>query len=238
MTDISTYIEQISNWQDEFPENALAHLIDRESESKPYLRDLLEKTLIHYKEIPDEFVGHIYALYALAFFRDPAGFTLAISFLELPEPYPRAFFHHFLEQSYPSVIASCYAGNPEPLYELVTNKNAGYISRVIACVALSILVNRNSLPRAQYAKFLLGVLETESDKKLLATLAQEVAELHLQEAYDKIKSLYQSKAIDEEQFSSKLFETLMQSDEINPDKFFLIDDVFEELNGQEYSGQE
>ena len=238
MTEISTYIEQISNWQDQFPENALAHIIDRETESKPLLRDLLQKTLIHYKEIPEDFVGHIYALYVLAFFRDPAGFTLAISFLEVPEPYPRAFFHHFLEQSFPSVIASCYRGNPEPLYELVANKKAGYISRVIALVALSILVNRNSLPRGQYASFILGFLETERDKKFLATVAQEIAELHLTEAYSKIKALYSADCIDEAQFSNKLFETIMQSDDINPDKFFLIDDVFEELNGQEYSGQE
>lgn len=231
MTNISTYINQILRFEEHFPEDALMHLIDREDEAKPYLLDILGNTLAHYKELPEEYVGHIYAIYLLAYFREQKAYSYAIQFLELPEPYPRALFHDFLTQSYPAVIASCYTGDPQPLYTLIACERASYLSKVVALVAISILVNRKTLPRADFAKFLTSYLEQEKDPKLLAAIAQEVSDLHLNELYDKIKLLYSQKAIDEEQYSLKLFETVMASDYTNPRKFFLIDDVFEELNG-------
>lgn len=240
MTDISTYIQQVSRWQDEFPENALAHLVDREEESKPLLRDLLEKTLLHYKEIPEDFVGHIFAIYLLAQFRDPAGFLLAIQFLELPEPYLNGFFHDLLIQSYPAVIASCYAGDLKPLWKVISSPDSCYLAKVVALVAASILVNRKALSRADLAAFLLDyvtIVEKEKNSQMLAVIAQEVADLHLGELYEKIKALYKAGLIDETQYSPTLFETIMQSDYTNPSKFFLIDDIFEELNGKEYSGE-
>ena len=240
MTDISTYIQQISRWQDEFPENALAHLVDREEESKPHLRDLLEKTLLHYKEIPEDFVGHIFAIYLLAQFRDPAGFALALQFLELPEAYLNGFFHDLLQQSYPAVIASCYTGDPKRLWAVITSANSCYLAKVVALVAASILVNRKALPRADFAQFLLGYVEglvVQKNSQMLAVIAQEVADIHLGELYNTIKGLYNDSLIDEQQYSLSLFETIMQSDYTNPRKFFLIDDIFEELNGKEYSGE-
>ena len=241
MADISTYIQQISRWQDEFPENALAHLIDREEESKPLLRDLLQMTLQHYKEIPEDYVGHIFAIYLLAEFRDPAGFLLALKFLELPELYLNGFFHDLLNQSYPAVIASCYAGDPKPLWAIITSPDTCYIAKVVALVAASILVNRKSLSRPEYAAFLqewIQTLITAKDSQMLAVVAEEVADMHLSELYDTIKALYKNGQIDEKQYSSTLFETIMQSDYTNPRKFFIIDDIFEELNGKEYSGEE
>ncbi len=237
MKDITTYIEQVSRWQDDFPENALAHLVDREEESKPYLRDLLAKTLKHYKEIPDDYVGHIFAMYLLAQFRDPAGFEYALGFLRLPEPYPRVFFHDLLSQSYPAVIASCYANDPKPLYELILDTNISYLSRVVTVVSLSILVNRKALGRPEISEFLLKLIDQEKDKTFLAVIAEEVADIHLSELYPKIKELYKAGLIDEKQYSPAQFETIMQSDYTNPRKFFLIDDIFEELNGKEYSGE-
>ncbi len=238
MADLSTYIEQISRWQDEFPEEPLAHLVDREEEAKPYLRDLLEKTLLHYKEIPEDYVGHIFAIYLLAQFRDPAGFDLALKFLGLPEPYPRGFFHDLLTQSYPAVIASCYSGNPEPLWATITSSTTGYSEKTVALVAASILVNRKSLSRADFSDFLSSLIETEVAKKnsqFLAVIAQEVADLHLGQLYQQIRELYKNGEIDEKQYSPALFEAVMQSEHANPKKFFLIDDIFEELNGKEYN---
>ncbi|MBS0635339.1 MAG: DUF1186 domain-containing protein, partial [Verrucomicrobia bacterium] len=200
MTSIEKYVHQILRFEDNFPEEALMHLIDREEEAKPYLRDILANTFANYKELPEEYVGHIFALYLLAFFRDEQGYSFAIKFLELPEPYPRALFHDLLTQSYPAVIASCYHGNPEPLYTLIQSDRVSYLSKVIALVAISILVNRKTLSRSDFAKFLTQFLEHEKDPALLAVIAQEVSDMHLNELYDPIKALYAAGAIDEKQY--------------------------------------
>ncbi len=228
--EIITYINQILRWDDAFPEEALMHLIDREEEAKPALRDILAQTLEHYKEVPEDYVGHIYALYLLAQFRDTQALKYALGYLELPEPYPGLFFHDLLTQSYPAVIASCYGGDPGPIYALIQNQKLGFLSRVIPLVAASILVSRKTLSRDDFVHFLQTLLK-ESDKKFLAVVAEEVATLHLGELYSAIKELYAQGAIDEEQYSLALFEAVLQSDYANPRRFFLIDDAIEELNG-------
>ncbi len=229
-------IQKISYWQDDFPEEALAHIIDKEDEAKPHLRSIVRSTIEHYKELPEDYVGHIFALYLLAQFRDSASFEDTLNVLKLPEPYPRALLHDLLYQSYPQVIASCYGGNPEPLFAVIKDTSLSYVNRVVALVAATILVNRKALPRDILATFLKTLLNTD-DPAFLASLAQEVAEMHLGELYDPIKSLYTAKKIDEESFSEKHFDTIIQSDYTNPNKFFLIDDIFEDLNGKEYSGE-
>jgi len=223
------YIEQISHWQGALPEEALMHLIDAEEESKPLLQNLLKNALQNYKTLPEDYVGHIFALYLLAYFRDEAAFSSGLDFLKLPEPYPITLFHDLLTQSYPAAIASGYQGNPKPLYNLLTNPAVSYLSKVIALVSASILVNRKSLARQEYATFLESFIQNQ-DPKLLAVVAEEIAGLHLNELYKPIKKLYAAKAIDSEQFSETHFDQIMQSEYVNPRKFFLIDDIFEELN--------
>lgn len=232
------YLDAISFWNDKFPEEALAHIVDNEDEVRPHLRTILQNALNQHKELPDGYVGHIFAIYLLAQFRDEASYRLGIGFLALPEPILRDLFHDLLEQSFPQVIASGYSGNPDLLYQLIQNEKACYLSRVIGLVACSILINRKSLARAEYAKFLTKLvdeLRAKNDRKLLTVIAEEVADIHLGELYDQIKALYKAGVIDEEQYSQKLFDTVMQSDYANPRKYFLIEDVFDELNGKEYN---
>ena len=231
MKPIKTYIDQILHFNEEFPKEALAHIIDRESESKPHLYELLDKTLTNHNTLPEDFIGHIFALYLLAQFRDPKGFDYSLAFLRLPEP--ENLLHDLLTQSYPAVIASCYSGNPETLYALIRDTNLSFLVRVIGLVAASIIVNQKALDRKRHAEFLLTLLK-ENNPKFLACVAQEAAELHLGEVYDDIIETYGSERIDEEILSRKFFDTIMQSEYVNPRKFFLIDDVFEELSGKEY----
>ncbi len=233
---MNSLIQQISYWQDDFPEEALAHIIDQEEEAKPHLRALLKSTIEHYKDLPEDYVGHIFASYLLAQFRDSESFGQTLDILKLPEPYPKALFHDLLYQSFPQVIASCYGGNPELLFAVIKDENISHLNRVVALVAATILVNRKSLSREVLANFLKTVLDSK-DKAFLASVAQEVAEMHLGDLYDPVKALYAKKAIDEDAFSEKHFDTIIQSDYVNPNKFFLIDDIFEDLNGKEYSGE-
>lgn len=226
MTLLPEYIDQIRNWHGAFPDDALMHIIDAEEQAIPHLQAILKDTLQNYKTLPEDSVGHIFAIYLLALFRDEAAYAYGLDFLKLKEP--EVLFHDLLTQSYPAVIASGYKGNPKPLYNLLKNPAVGYLSKVIALVAATILVNRKSLNRPEYAEFLLEFIQG-LDSKLLAVVAEEVADLHLNELYTPIKELYAKGAIDEEQYSQTLFDQIMQSDYSNPRKFFLIDDVFEEL---------
>jgi hypothetical protein len=67
-------LEQLLIWHGEFPQEAIAFLIHNEEKSKPVLYSILQHALDNYESLPDEFVGHIYALYLLAQFRDPKGY--------------------------------------------------------------------------------------------------------------------------------------------------------------------
>src|SRR5262249_53844415 len=133
------------------------------------------------------------------------------------------------------VVASCFHDDALPIFALIANTHHSQLCRTVALVSLSILYNRKSLDRAKLVAFFETLL-SEENPQFQAILAQEIAEMHLGELYEPIHALYLSNKIDAESFPLKLFETIMQSELVNARRFFLIDDIFEELNGKEYSG--
>lgn len=233
-------LEQLLIWQGEFPQEAIAFLIANEQKAKPVLYSILQHALDNYEKLPDEFVGHIYAIYLLAQFRDPKGYALAIKLLSLPGDHSALLLRELMTQSFPSVLASLYDGNPKPIYDLVESPKSSDLSRGVCLVALSILCNLKKIERRDLVGFLDKLLDLLADQKnswLLEVVAQEIADLHIMELGPKVVDFYNKGLIDQSHFTASDFNEVLKSEGIDPRKFFLMDDIFEELMGAEYSGQ-
>lgn len=234
--DLHSIIKQISHWDGSFPEHGIATVVDNEATSKPLLRAVLQDAIKNYKNIPEGYVGHLYALYILAFFRDVESYVPALQILSLPEQYPDKLLGHFLTQSYSQVIASCYDGNLEPLLAIIENQKAPSLYRIVALVALSILYNTKRVARETIVALFTRLLEHSTDNEFLLGVAEEIADLHLQELKISVVKLYQDGRIHSDLYGRQDFLAALNSGYSNPRKFFLIEDVFFELNGSECSG--
>jgi hypothetical protein len=227
-------LEDILYWQGTFPDDAIAHLIDQEETSKVLLRACLTNTHLYHKELTEDYVGALYAAYILAFFRDEMAFNSIVELLKLPAGYPELIFKEFLIQSFPRVLASCYNGNKELLFSLLVEEKTSLISRLVGLVALSILYRVKKVKKEELLELYKRLLSHPLEASFLAAMAEEIADLHLHELEDEITSLYQKEMVAKEQFSLADFTKLLHSEFSNPTKFFLVEDVFEELTGKEY----
>jgi len=234
--DLQQLVKQILLWDGSFPEHALAQLVDNEEGAKAPLRALLQETLKNYQTLPEGYVGHVYAFYLLAYFRDAEGFLPALKVLTLPDAYPEKLLGHFLTQSFSQVIASCYGGNLEPLFAVIEEQNHLALHRIVALVSLSILYNIKKVDRATVVGFFTKLLERPDTNEFLLGLAEEVADLHLAELKNSVLSLYHEGKISSNDYTEQDFRAAIESGFSNPRKFFLIEDIFLEINGSEYSG--
>lgn len=113
-----------------FPREALTQTIALRQQIIPRLLELIQYANKNYQEVEEQenFIGHIYALYLLAQFREQRAYPLIISFFSLPGEISLDITGDVVTEDLHRILASVYDGDDIPLKNLVENPNInGYV---------------------------------------------------------------------------------------------------------------
>ncbi len=144
-------------------------------------------------------IGHLYALYLLAQFRETRLYPLLIKLLSLPADMIDAILGDCVTEGVGRMLASVCTDDLLPIQQLIENEENDEFVRGQGLHALVILVVHGKLDRKWTINYFRELLtEKISDKYpyFNAHIISSIADLHPKEAYEDIKCAYEKSAVD------------------------------------------
>ena len=226
------------------PFDSLKVITERRVEAIPHLLQMIKKTISCCNQTGDYYVAHILSLLLLAQFREQKTYPLIIELLNLPiESIDRLYGDMFTE-TFPSIIASIYDGNSDPLFALVRNPKTDYILRCVIGNTFSVFLHHKMMDKEYLIlklKEILPIAQQNGDFAFFTMLADLTLESKLEPLYDIIRASFKAKMIDEDMVDLETFEEYLPKPqkELIPEKYFnFIHDAGEELSTWEgYSNE-
>ena len=139
---LNKFIDSISTIPYRKLDNEIDFALNNREQVTPELIKLLQNKSRPIKD-DDENVGHRFALYFLAVFREQEAFPLIIEFLHKLD---EGQINEDLENM-PNILASTFNGDLDLLYQLIEDDDAYHFSRISALESLVVLVLTNQVKR-------------------------------------------------------------------------------------------
>ncbi len=199
--DIETIIEKLKYNDGRFPREALNEAINNQELIVPELLNLIEFTKENVFELFEEknYIGHIFAMFLLAQFREKQAFPLLIDFYSIPGDIPLKISGDTVTEHLGRILASVYDGNDRLLQGLIENTKLNEYVRAAGLECFLVLVAVGIKSRDEvigYFKELFhGKLKVDYSYVWTA-LATRCAYLYPEEVYEEIQSGYENGLIE------------------------------------------
>lgn len=137
-----------NNADSRFPRRELEYLIAYPEESKPVLLHLLEDVIENFDAYyeDDTFIGHLYAFFLLAQFRERRAYTLITQFFSQYGDRAEKMCGDFVTEDLARVLASVFDGNLIPIIHLIENTKVNEWVRGSSVSSLTILALHDIVP--------------------------------------------------------------------------------------------
>jgi hypothetical protein len=177
-----------------FPREAIIAAIHAGSEIVPGLLNFITYARQHAEEIQqqdsDGFMGHMFAMYLLAQFREPTAYAPIVDlFGSIPDPLIHDITGDIITEDLPRILASVCRGDTTLIRQLIQNRNAGEYVRGACVESYLTLVNEKLISRPDaieyYASLYRGGLEREPSH-VWNNLVAATADLNPVELFDDI----------------------------------------------------
>lgn len=148
--DIDLILTELTAFKEKLPRQALEAAISRQAEITPHLLAVLEavaKNPLTRLDRPD-FTLPEYALYLLAFFKEPKAFPLIIKLFTTQDEDFIDTFGDFVTEDLCRVLASTYSGDLTPLNQLIESDNVDGFIRSAGLNAYVLLYLEGSISRS------------------------------------------------------------------------------------------
>ncbi len=131
-----------------FPRQELESLIAHPEKSIPASLQLLEDVIEHFDVYyeNDDFIGHLYAFFLLAQFRETRAYPLITQFFLQYGDRAEEMCGDFVTEDLPRALASVFDGDLTPIKRLIENKNVNEWVRGSAIQSLTILALHDIVP--------------------------------------------------------------------------------------------
>jgi tetratricopeptide (TPR) repeat protein len=139
-----------------FPRGAVEAAIARREEIVPELLRVLDDAIARPEELlaDSDAMGHIYALYLLAQFREPAAYSRVVRYFSLPGELAVDATGDVATEDLDRILASLHRGDLRPILELATTATASEWARGAAVRALAESVFSDQLSRDEAVSLL------------------------------------------------------------------------------------
>lgn len=196
--DIADILVELLHFQPRFPREAILAARDRRAEIIPELLRVLDHTADHLDEILEDadYMGHIFAAFLLAEFREPQAFPRLVRLLRQSEARLQALWSDLLHICVPRLLAATCGPTPLPLQELVEDLTSPPRARRQALQALQIRYLNDEWAREDLVKYLSGLLRRAQtdpawqDPEILGEIACLAFEIHPDELMLDLQPLY------------------------------------------------
>jgi hypothetical protein len=149
MMTIESILNEFQQNRGYFPQEAVQEAIQQQEEITPHLLHSLQESVRQPSspELEESSFLPLYAMYLLAQFRDQRAYPLIIDLCKLPRENLDNLLGDLITEALPSIIASVFDGNIEPIKSVIENASVDEFVRGSALQSLSILVYEGVLPR-------------------------------------------------------------------------------------------
>ncbi len=182
-----------------FPTAAVIKALMHPEKTTPILFDFLEHALQNYDCLEEGYMGHIYALFFLAQFREKRAFSYAIKFASLPKESIEDLLDDIITENLHQIMGSLYDGNLEALKKLIESPDSNIWSRGAGLRTLLVLIKAKVLERdfvIGYFKNLFHYSSFENNNLLIAQLIDTACDLYPSELIYEIKGAYEKGQVD------------------------------------------
>ena len=191
--DIEEILGELKLYTGTFPREAVEAAIAQREEITPHLLAFIEHACENAEHLVDDsdetggYMGHIYAMFLLAQFRERAAYPPIVRFFSLPEDLCDALAGDIVTESLPNILASVSCGDTTLIREMVENSSLSERVRGSAVRSFLALVASGDVSREEaiecYAELFRGRLEREFSQtwNALASCAADLAARELRE---------------------------------------------------------
>lgn len=202
--------EQLKYFSKPFPKEIVEAAVNYRNEITPKLLEFLDYAYHNYNVLDDNYMGHLYALYLLAEFKETKAFKLALNILELDEDYLDLLLGDCLTIDYPNILASLYDGNLNSVKAVIENPDIDAFARDAAIRLLLALVLESKLEKDTVLEYLELLLDNDifrDDKQEMGLLISSIMELRPTDIrlHDKVKEIFNIGLVDEKMIDFKYF---------------------------------
>lgn len=191
---------RLDQHKDSFPHDLVAELIARREEVTPRFLEILED--IDKNPEPwladDQRMIHIYALYALALFRETRAYPLLVRIFSRPGEFPFELAGDAVTQDLSRMLASVSGGDVSGMIALIENEQANEWVRSVAIDGMVGLVTSGQCTRTEIMAHILQFFH-KLERKPGAPwdgLANACADLWPQEAMEELRRAYADGLVD------------------------------------------
>ncbi|CAN5290488.1 hypothetical protein BH10PSE19_BH10PSE19_19430 [soil metagenome] len=207
-----------------FPKAAVQAAIQHQHEITPLLLNLLTDTIENYESLESDSMGHLYAMFLLAQFREKAAFPLIIKLASLPGDAPDEIFGDSITEDLHRAIASVYNNDIVAIQQLIENPSLCEWSRSAGIKSLLVLVKEGVLEREQVIHYFKGLFTHPAfinDEVATTNLANACCDMHPAELYNEIKAAFDRNMVDNSFFDMRWVDSVLTMSQENAIKKYL-----------------
>ncbi|MCX8514864.1 MAG: DUF1186 domain-containing protein [Burkholderiales bacterium] len=198
---IETIIKELTYFSKPYPKQFVEMAIANRDEIIPKLLEMLTYAYENHRTLETEYIGHIYALFILAEFREVKAFPIALKILELPEDSIEGLIGDSITEGYSNILTSLYDGNLIGIKSVIEKPNIYMYARDTAIKSLLGLVAEAKLDRNDVLIYLETLLDNDIFKQcgfLMGALIARISELSPQnpDLDNKIQTIFEFGIVD------------------------------------------
>lgn len=218
------------------PTKAYEVLADHQEEVVPLLIQILKDAICKSNQTGDYYVAHIHALLLLSQLREKKAYPVIMDLLNLPIDSIDRLIGDMLTETISKVIVSTYDGNPEPLFSLLTNRDADRFVRYEVAKCLSGLLYQKMIdPETVILRIqeIVASGKMNDDQSFYTAIECLTLESQLEPLYDIVRAAFKAGMIfddhsDLNEFEKEILLPIEQLAEI--EKLNLLGNAAEELS--------
>ena len=201
---LQTILRELKNYDRTFPRRAVQAAIASQEEITPELLSILEYTKQNAERLAvrtrPAYMGHIYALFLLAQFREERAYPLIVDLCTVPSETISELLGDMITEDLNRILASVSGGDPTLMKTLVPNEAVNEWARCAALGGITTLVAQGAHSREDalaYFQSLLRERPIQQDQDIVwSAVVDECADLYPDVVYEDIKQAYADNLVD------------------------------------------
>ncbi|MGO9572509.1 MAG: DUF1186 domain-containing protein [Desulfomonilaceae bacterium] len=199
--DIQRIVTKLEAQDGAFPREALAYAIANRDVIIPELLGILAQTLENHEELLDQpkYMGHIYAMFLLAQFREKRAYPLLVQLFSLPGEIPFDLTGDVVTADLRRILASVSCGDDHLIRKLAENDNVNEYVRAAALEALLTLVAVGEKSRDGLINYFQSLFRRRLSREfsfVWNSLVSCSVDLYPGEVYEDIKQSYRDELVE------------------------------------------
>lgn len=199
---IEEILSKIEFYDRRFPHRALREAMARKESITPELLAIIQNAAENIDELvyDENYMGHMYAMYLLAQFRERRAYPLIVEFFSIPGEVTLDVTGELVTEDLGRILASVCGNDVSLMESLIENENVNEYVRSAALHGLLVLVARGDKSRQEVMSYYRALFQEKFERKpafVWGSLVHCCCELYPEELLEEISQAFAEGLVDE-----------------------------------------